>query len=268
MGDVFADTMGGAIRGVWAAGGGSRGPLECVEGQEGLSVCLGVPYAVPPVGDMRWKPPVAHPDWDEVRDATEYGPNCLQVSQPNLVNVSYDPLSEDCLFLNFWAPAVVSQASLPVLVFVHGGGFYLGGSSDATLNGTLLASRGAVVVTLNYRLGSLGFLALEELKAEPGSGGSTGNYGIMDQQEALRWVRRNVGALGGDPARVLLFGQSAGANSMFVHVASPLSEGLFSRVGAMSGYPRGVYTLAGAEQVGGAIVGRTPCGDAPSGQLL
>src|SRR5262245_3593825 len=178
----------------------------------------GIPYALPPVGDLRWAPPEAHPRWNDLRPATAFGAICPQD------NVAGD--SEDCLFLNIWTPrAVVDRQKpkqLPVMVFIHGGYFVFGAGSLPLYDGAYLAASGnVVVVTLNYRLGALGFLAVPEL-------GLTGNFGILDQRQALRWVAENIAAFGGDPSKVTIFGESAGAMSVGLHLFSiPANRGLF-----------------------------------------
>src|SRR5499426_3525064 len=176
----------------------------------------GIPYALPPVADLRWAPPQPYPRWQQLRPATSFGAICPQDGATDD--------SEDCLFLNIWTPraAVERKQRLPVMVFIHGGYFVFGAGSLPVYDGSYLAASGnVVVVTLNYRLGSLGFLAVPEL-------GLTGNYGIMDQREALQWVADNIAAFGGDPRRVALFGERAVAMSVGPHLFSiPADRGLF-----------------------------------------
>jgi para-nitrobenzyl esterase len=199
----------------------------------GVVAFLGVPYAAPPLGALRWRPPQPPASWTAPRPATAVGPACPQ--QGPELTAPTGPTSEDCLTLNVWTPALAPAAPLPVLVFIHGGGFRNGGTDRPLYDGAALAAQApAVVVTMNYRLGPLGFLAHPELSAEDAHG-SSGNYGLLDQQAALRWVQRNVAAFGGDPAQVTLFGESAGAISACLHVTSPLAAGLFRRALGESG---------------------------------
>ncbi|MDI1475118.1 carboxylesterase family protein [Polyangium sp. y55x31] len=206
---------------------------------EGASwVYLGIPYAAPPTGDLRWKPPELAACWEGVRDASAFGAKCPQIDEKTKAPTG----DEDCLSLNVWAPDVTADsAPLPVLFFVHGGGNIQGGSSETLAGGApiyngqdLAESQKAVVVTINYRLGALGFLALPELAAESPNKAS-GNYGLQDQIAALKWVQKNIAAFGGDPKRVLLFGESAGALDTLTLMASPLAKGLFSAALAESG---------------------------------
>jgi para-nitrobenzyl esterase len=214
---------GGAIAGRWAA-------------NAAVKAWLGVPFAAPPLGELRWKPPQPVVPWQGVRAATEFGPQCLQgKATPGSVYFEYSggdlPMSEDCLTLNVWAPAEASNA--PVMVWIYGGGFQVGASARPTFNGAGLAARGVVVVSMNYRVGVLGFLAHPELTAESPQHAS-GNYGLLDQVAALQWVKRNVARFGGNPDNVTIFGQSAGASSVTHLMASPLTRGLFQRAIAES----------------------------------
>ncbi len=197
--------------------------------QGGLRVFHGIPFAAPPTGDLRWRPPAPVKPWEGVKEAKAYSATCPQSGSPAPLN-----MSEDCLYLNVWTPAQSADEKLPVMVFFYGGGFTSVAGSMPLYNGTTLAQKGVIVVTPNYRLGALGFLAHPQLDAESPHNAS-GNYGIMDQQAALRWVQRNIDKFGGDPSRVTIFGQSAGAESVLVHVASPTSKGLFSQAIAESG---------------------------------
>jgi para-nitrobenzyl esterase len=195
----------------------------------------GIPYAAPPTGDLRWRPPAAPPAWTDVRDATRFGPQCPQPGN-DLANVNAPrrptpPSSEDCLTLNVWTPAASNAARLPVMVFFHGGGFTVG--SGASQDGEALARHGVVVVTLNYRLGALGFFAHPALSRESAHGVSS-NYGLLDQIAALRWVHDNIAAFGGNAANVTIFGQSAGSSSVAFMMVSPLARGLFHRAIAES----------------------------------
>jgi para-nitrobenzyl esterase len=203
-----------------------------------LSVFLGVPYAAPPTGANRWAPPKPAPRFASPFDATHAGPVCPQIARGHLDAESIDDApvegDEDCLRLNVWTAAAAS-ARRPVMVFIHGGGFLQGSGTSATYDGSMLATGGGVVVvTLNYRLGVLGLLAHEAFARE-NEAGSAGDYAILDQLAALRWVHDNIAAFGGDPTNVTIFGESAGAVAVCAVVASPLSAGLFSRAISESG---------------------------------
>lgn len=187
--------------------------------EPGLTVYRGVPFAAPPVGNLRWKAPQPATSWDGVRDATKFAPSAFQHS--NRLNVS-----EDCLYLNVWSPAKQADEKLPVLVWIYGGGFISGGTDSAGENGEYLARKGVVVVSINYRVGPLGFFAHPELSAESPNHVS-GNYGLLDQIAGLKWVKQNIAAFGGDPNRVTIFGESAGGISVSMLCASPLAKGLF-----------------------------------------
>ena len=212
-------------------------PAGVVRGVEadGVDAFKGVPYAQPPVGALRWRAPQPAVRWEGVRDAGRFGAACVQPVAPptSIYAADIRPMSEDCLTLNVWAPAHAKRA--PVMVWIHGGALVTGGSRETLYDGAKLARRGIVVVTLNYRLGVLGWLAHPELDAESPQGVS-GNYGLLDQLEALRWVKRNIAAFGGDPGRVTIAGESAGALSVIYLMSSPAAQGLFSRAIAESGY--------------------------------
>lgn len=218
-----ASTTGGALRGV------DKGRVEAF---------LGIPYAAPPVGEARWREPQPAPAWQGERDASQFGPSCQQAAAGAWGPYSSEflaapPFSEDCLSLNVWKPAG-KRARLPVLVFIHGGGFGGGSSAVPAYDGAKLAARGLVVVTINYRVGVLGFLAHPDLTAESPLG-SSGAYGLLDQIAALKWVRANAVRFGGDPARVTVSGESAGAASVNDLMVSPLAKGLFDRAVSFSG---------------------------------
>lgn len=216
------DAQAGAVRGVWDGG---------------IAVFRGIPYAEAPVDGLRWKPPVAKAPWDGVRDATDFGLPCFQPeARPTANNIYAEELgemSEDCLTLNVWAPKDATDA--PVLVWIHGGALVAGASSFGMYDGARLAEEGVVVVSLNYRLGVLGFLAHPELSAESGQHIS-GNYGFLDQIEALRWIERNIPAFGGDADNVTIAGESAGALSVMYLMTSPLARGLFDKAIMQSSY--------------------------------
>jgi para-nitrobenzyl esterase len=201
--------------------------------RKGARHFLGIPYAAPPVGELRWKAPRPAAAWSGVRDATERGPAC---AQNGLTGETYDPAtSEDCLTVNVWTPEVVREP-LPVMVWLHGGGFILGSGGDPTFDGAILAStQDVVIVTVNYRLGPFGFLRHPALTVEDPAHPTSGNLGLEDQRLALEWVRDNARAFGGDPSRVTLFGESAGAISTCIHLVSPASRGLFARAIVESG---------------------------------
>ncbi|HYM76212.1 MAG TPA: carboxylesterase/lipase family protein [Candidatus Dormibacteraeota bacterium] len=207
-----------------------------VEGKVDGSVhaFLGIPYAAPPVGDLRWKPPVPAAKWSGVKKATDFGPHCLQGKVFGDM-VFHDPGgSEDCLSLNVWVPAKHADVKLPVMVWIYGGGFVAGTTSEARQDGTHLAQQGVIVVSMNYRLGVFGFLVHTELAKESGRN-SAGNYGLLDQLLALQWVHDNIAAFGGDPGNVTIFGESAGSFSVSAQMASPLAKGLFQRAIGESG---------------------------------
>lgn len=206
------------------------------EALDGVNAFRGIPYAQPPVGPQRWRPPVAAARWDGVRDATRFGPACHQPPpRPGSIYSPAEalPTSEDCLSLNVWAPADAQDA--PVFVWIHGGSLVAGSGREPMYDGEALARQGVVMVTINYRLGVLGWLAHPDLSAESGDGVS-GNYGLLDQVEALRWIQRNIAAFGGDPDNVTIAGESAGALSVMYLLAAPPARGLFHRAIAQSAY--------------------------------
>ena len=214
-----------------------RAPAGAVEGRaEGrLRVFRGIPYALPPVGAKRWTAPVAVPTWTGTRKATDFGPACVQPRGRNSGIYANPParMSEDCLTLNVWAPARATKA--PGIVWIHGGALLSGYSHEPMYDAARMAATGAVVVSINYRLGPLGYLAHPGLSAEAADGVS-GNYGLRDQIAALAWVRRNIAAFGGDPANVTIAGESAGGLSVMYLMASPPARGLFAKAIAQSAY--------------------------------
>ena len=234
---------GGAVRGVVGPGG------------PGVYVFRGLPYAAPPAGDLRWRPPQPAAGWPGVRDATRFAPSCPQPQNPALTG----PASEDCLYLNVYTPTLGGgDGGLPVLVWIHGGRFTLGAGRD--YDGTKLAADGIVVVTINCRLGVLGCLVHPALASRPG--GPSGNYGLMDQQAALRWVQGNIRAFGGDPDNVTIAGQSSGGTSVLVHLVSRGSRGLFHRAIVQSGsFALTQQSLAAAEADGEAFAAKAGCPD-------
>lgn len=195
-----------------------------------VMVFKGIPYAKPPVGPLRWKDPEPPETWEGIRPANEFGPVGPQLDTP-AIQATGLPMDEDCLYLNIWTPD--TEKANPVLVWIYGGGFQEGTSADPNFDGENLARKGVVVVNFNYRLGVLGFLATRELSAESGHGAS-GNYGFLDCIAALQWVHDNIAAFGGDPNRVTIAGQSAGAGTCDFLAMSPLAKGLFHRVIAQS----------------------------------
>ncbi len=207
------------------------GVLHGVE-QGGTRAFLGIPYAAPPVGAERWRPPQPAAPWDGVREATTVGVQC-----PQALSLAGPGGDEDCLSVNVWTPTRAGDDGLvPVMVWLHGGGFVFGSGGDKFYAGRFLAETyGVVIVTVNYRLGVLGFLAHPALAVEDPAYPSSGNYGLDDQLAALGWVQRNIARFGGDPGNVLLFGESAGGYSTCAHYVSPRSEGLFARAIAQSG---------------------------------
>ena len=202
----------------------------------GVQVYKGIPFAAPPVGDLRWKAPQAVKAWTGIRSAQDWGPRCVQSNRLGNLDPLNKRMEEDCLYLNIWAPAKSAAATepLPVMVWIHGGSNTNGAGSQPEYDGSALARKGVVLVTLNYRLDVFGFLAHPDLTAESG-GKSSGNYGLLDQMAALQWVQKNITSFGGDPKNVTVFGESAGAMDISLLMASPLAKGLFAKVIGESG---------------------------------
>ena len=246
---------GGMVAGVPAGGDGS------------VSMYGSIPYAAPPVGQRRWLPPQPVQSWDGVRDGSELPPACAQLSLP--VPPGEEPffgagstrMDEDCLYLTVWSAAAPGDA-VPVLVWIHGGGLFVGDGSVRAYDGTALASRGAVVVTINYRLGAFGYLA-HPLLREESEHDASGNYGLLDQVAALQWVQRNIAAFGGDPGRVTIFGESAGSWSVNYLMATPLASGLFAGAIGQSGgafAPQGGPVARGVAETAGEQFAATALG--------
>jgi len=261
-GAAAAETGGATV----AASGSGAAPIVtttygAVRGTAGPGgdAFLGLPYAAPPTGNLRWRPPRPPAHWRGVRDATSFAPSCPQ-------NPSANPflppglISEDCLYLNVYTPAPRSsdEGGQPVLVWIHGGGLTQDGSRN--YDPTTLAADGVVVVTINYRLGALGFLAHPALATRPG--GPAGNYGLMDQQAALRWVQANIRRFGGNPHNVTIAGESAGGLSVLAQMVSPGSRGLFQKAIIQSGaFALNQQPLAAAETAGEAFAAKAGCPD-------
>jgi para-nitrobenzyl esterase len=249
------------------------GLISGVRGGDDAAVRIykGIPYAAPPVGKLRWAPPQPATAWSGVRACDEFGPVCPQPPYPagSFYARPPEPQSEDCLFVNVWTPAKTPGDKLPVMVWIHGGALSRGSGSMGVYDGTQLARRGVVLVTLNYRLGPLGFLADAALSGES-QHASSGNYGLLDQIAALEWVKRNIGAFGGDPERVTIFGESAGSWSVCSLVATPLAKGLFQRAIGQSGGCFGPMQylkeerngFPPAEKLGEVLAEKLACADA------
>ena len=219
-----------------------------------VHIFKGIPFAAPPVGALRWKAPQPVTSWTGVRKATEFGARCMQGRIYNDMVFRDSGPSEDCLYLNVWTPATSSKARLPVMVWIYGGGFGAGAASEPRQDGENLAKKGVVVVSFNYRLGVFGFFSHPDLTRESVHHAS-GNYGLLDQVEALDWVRKNIAAFGGDPGKVTIFGESAGSFSVSALMASPLAQALFQRAigesGAFFSTTLNLRPLARAEDDGG-----------------
>ena len=223
-----------------------------VQGQReaGVTSFKGLPYAAPPVGELRWRAPQPAASWQDTRAAQARGNSCIQKPALSIDSDGGDPrpMGEDCLTLNVWTPRTAAVAKLPVMVWIHGGALIFGAGGLPVYDGAALAQRGAVVVTVNYRLGAFGFFAHPAI-VPPGSGNPM-NFGLLDQIAALQWVQRNIAAFGGDPGNVTIFGQSAGAESVLALLTSPLATGLFHKAIAQSPYGIPSHTAATARETG------------------
>jgi para-nitrobenzyl esterase len=243
--------------------------------QAGIYSFKGIPYAEPPVGERRWRAPARQRGWQGERDATRFGAACPQFPFPEGSPYHHElpAVSEDCLFLNVWTPSLDPARALPVMVWIHGGGFTRGAGSVPSYDGSVLAAEGVVLVSINYRLNIFGYLAHPALSRE--QGGASGNYGLQDQVAALRWVRDNVADFGGDPGNVTIFGESAGATAVNQLLFVPSAAGLFHRaIGQSGGYLSPQPTLDAAHATGEAVAARLGTSDPavmrglPTGQVM
>ena len=231
------------------------GRLAGATAASGIHEFKGIPYAAPPLGPRRWQAPQPAQPWKDVRPATQFGPRAMQLPLFGDMNFRSNGVSEDCLYLNVWTGAKASQEKRPVLVYFYGGGFVAGDGSEPRYDGEALAKKGIVTVTVNYRLGVFGFMAHPELTKESPNHAS-GNYGLLDQQAAIQWVKKNIAAFGGDPAHITIAGESAGSWSVSAQMAAPASKDLIKGAIAESGSLLGLQplpTLAQGEQTGGAF---------------
>lgn len=231
----------------------ANGTVEGTTEPGGIHVFRGIPFAAPPVGDLRWKPPQPVKNWDGVRAATQFGPRCMQRRVFNDMVFRSNGVSEDCLYLNVWTPAASPGERRPVLVYFYGGGYVAGDGSEPRYDGEAMARTGIVALTLNYRLTVFGFFAHPELTKESPHHAS-GNQGLLDQSAALQWVQKNIAAFGGDPNKVTIAGESAGSTSVSAQMASPLSKDLIAAAigesGALINPTLGPVPLNEAEQTG------------------
>jgi len=235
-----------------------QGLLSGAQGtRPGVQAYKGIPFAMPPIGDMRWKAPKPPASWQGVRKAAQFSPVCYQTPYPKS-SIYYndpEPMSEDCLYLNVWTAAKSNKERRPVMVWIHGGALTRGSGSLSYYDGDALAAKGVVLVTINYRLGLFGFFAHPELTKESDRN-TSGNYGLLDQLAALEWVQKNIAAFGGDPKRVTIFGESAGSWSVNYLMATPLARGLFQRAIGESGGAFGVMKkLSELEEAGRRFAG-------------
>ena len=231
----------------------ANGIVEGTTEQSGVRAFKGIPFAEPPVGELRWRPPQPVRNWQDVRQAEKFGPRCMQRRVFSDMVFRSDGMSEDCLYLNVWTPAKTDSESLPVLVYFYGGGFVGGDGSEPRYDGEAMARKGIVALTVNYRLTVFGFFAHPELTKESARHAS-GNQGLLDQAAALRWVQQNIAAFGGDPKKVTVAGESAGSISVSALMASPLSKdlmaGAIGESGALINPTLGPVSLEDAEQNG------------------
>ena len=246
------------------AEGELRGSMD-----EGLFAFKGIPFAAAPVGALRWRAPQPVEPWQDIRDATAFGAASWQNRELCILAGGGDPgaLSEDCLYLNVWTPDIEPSRPLPVMVWLHGGGFAMGSGALPPYHGQALAARGAVVVTINYRLGHLGFFAHPALEAEYRDGSVVNNFGLLDQIAALQWVQRNIPAFGGDRDNVTLFGESSGARSVLSLCCSPLAEGLFHKGIVQSAYSLADKPRKDALQLGQQVAAQLGLTNATAEQL-
>lgn len=237
--------------------------------KDGVASFKGIPFAAPPVGDLRWKPPQPVKPWSGVRKADAFGPAPMQNRAPSMLMGGWSRVSEDCLYLNVWTPATNADEKLPVMVWIYGGGFMIGMTSMPLYDGTRLAQKGVVLVSVAYRLGPFGFLAHPELSRESGKG--SGCYGLQDQVAGLCWVRDNIAQFGGDPSRVTIFGESAGGASVSLLAVVPTAKGLFHRAIAESGSaiaPDRLVSLPAAEQTGSKFLSQLGATDLKSARAV
>lgn len=229
----------------------ANGMLEGVD-ESGIKTFKGVPFAAPPVGNFRWREPQPVQNWTGVRKATKFGPRAMQLPVFGDMSFRSDGMSEDCLYLNVWTPSKTGKENLPVLVYFYGGGFMAGDGSELRYDGESLSRKGIVTVTVNYRLGVFGFMSHSELTKESPHHAS-GNYGLLDQSAALKWVQQNIASFGGDPKKITIAGESAGSFSVSAQMASPLSKNIIAGAIGESGSLLGLQptaTLADAEKAG------------------
>ncbi len=243
----------------------ANGVIEGTE-HDGIRSFKGIPFAAPPVGDLRWQPPQPPQNWSGVRKTDKFGPRAMQLPVFGDMNFRSDGMSEDCLYLNVWTPVAPGKSKLPVLVYFYGGGFIAGDGSEPRYDGESMARKGLVTVTVNYRLGLFGFFAHPDLTKESREHAS-GNYGLLDQHAALEWVHKNIAAFGGDPKRVTIAGESAGSSSVSAQMASPLSKNLFAGAIGESGSIIGLFpptSLAEAETNGVKLAAKLGVGATPT----
>src|SRR6476620_11976604 len=211
--------------------------------ESGIKVFKGIPFAAPPVGNLRWREPQPVQNWSGVRKADKFGPRAMQLPVFGDMNFRSDGMSENCLYLNVWTPSKTGGEKLPVLVYFYGGGFMAGDGSELRYDGESMARKGIVTVTVNYRLGIFGFLSHPELTKESPHHAS-GNYGLLDQSAALQWVQKNIAPFGGDPKKITIAGESAGSFSVSAQMASPLSKNIIAGAIGESGSLLGLNPTA------------------------